>query len=85
MKIETKYAIITESAFNKALPLARGCYQRALLMGHEALSGATLRGNAKKYGAHYARSRANFLRRLASAVSVREEIADHNRRVLVIE
>ncbi len=85
MKIETKYAIVTETAFDRAMQIARGCYQRSLVMGREALSGATLKGKAKKYGAHYARSRDNFLARLRAAkVSVSEQIADHNRRVLVL-
>lgn len=85
MKIETNHATITEAAFALAMPMARGCYQRALLHGQEALSGATLRGKAKKYGAHYAASRKNLLRRLAKVVTVREEIAAHGKRVLVLE
>ena len=40
MKIETKYAIVTETAFDRAMQIARGCYQRSLVMGREALEAA---------------------------------------------
>lgn len=67
-----------------ALTLAKGCYQRAIILGTEALSGATLRGKAASYGAHYARSRRNLLRRLRDAGLAREERGLHGRRILVI-
>lgn len=44
--------------------LARGSYQRALLRGETAWSGATLRGGARVWGARYARSRASLIERL---------------------
>lgn len=37
--------------------VARGSYQVDILLGREALSGASLRGTARLYGARYARSR----------------------------
>lgn len=39
-----------------AYALARGEYQRAILDGRAYLSGADLRGKARRYGGHYARS-----------------------------
>ena len=46
----------------------RGCYQEALLDGREAWSGATIRGRAWKYGAHYHRSRVGLVRRANAAL-----------------
>lgn len=40
---------------------ARGCYQRSLLAGNEALSGSTLKGKASKFGGRYKASRENLL------------------------
>jgi hypothetical protein len=40
MKIETKYAIVTETAFDRAMQIARGCYQRSLVMGRESSNSA---------------------------------------------
>lgn len=44
--------------------LAKGPYQRALLRGSAAWSGAGLRGRAKRYSAQYHESRGNLLSRL---------------------
>lgn len=63
---------------------ARGVYQRNLLAGVEAWSGATLQGTAKSYGFWYARSRKNLLSRLAKVVQVRHERRAHGRRVVVL-
>lgn len=72
-------------AHARALTLARGCYQRALLDGREALSGSTLAGNAARYGYWYAQSRHNLLGRLrAAGIAVSERRAPHGKRVLVI-
>lgn len=81
-----KYIEILDPAqHEKALTLTRGCYQRNLLLGIESLSGATLRGRAKEYGARYFASRAHLLARLRTAgISVSERRAEHGRRVLVI-
>ena len=68
-----------------ALPLARGCYQRALLRGDEALSGSTLRGKAKQWSSRYAASRDSLLARLrAAGLSVSEARRAHWRRVLIV-
>ena len=50
-------------------PLCRwpGRYQRAILGGREVISGSTLRGKAKRYGAHYASSVRGLLARLTKA------------------
>lgn len=80
------YAICHDnSIFAAAINLCRGCYQRNLLRGCEALSGATLRGRAKSYSGNYRQSGRNLLRRLQRAgLDVREEIHAHGKRVLVI-
>ena len=73
---------------------ARGCYQRDLLDGREAWSGASLKGTASSYGARYAESRSNLLDRIndvAKEYGVRFEsrlVLNENRRyqrVLVAE
>lgn len=79
------YSIIQDQeALNSALSLCKGNYQRNIVLGHEALSGATLRGKAKKYGGRYAESRRNLMRRLMAAGIGREQVGSHNKRVLVI-
>lgn len=81
----TMYSIIrSEAALSAALKIAKGSYQEALITGHEALSGATLKGKAKKYGAKYAASARALLTRLQSAGLAHEEIGAHNKRILVI-
>ena len=54
-------------AYDKAVSLARGSYQRSIARGDAALSGPDLRGEAKNWGAKYARSRASFLARVSEA------------------
>lgn len=77
--------VTNPTAFTAALALARGCYQRNLLRGIESLSGATLRGKAALYGAHYAASRQNLLDRMTAAgVPWYERRGDYGRRVLVV-
>jgi hypothetical protein len=80
------YAEIRNPAeLEKALQLSNGCYQSAILTGSEALSGATLRGKAKRYGDRYARSAASILARCQSAgLAVRESRGLHNKRIVVI-
>ena len=71
--------------FEAALKLCRGSYQRSLLFGSHSLSGATLRGKAKRYGGRYAYSAAMLMARLANAgLAVREERRAHGKRVVVI-
>ncbi len=47
---------------------ARGSYQRDLLAGGESWSGASLAGKASNYGAVYACSRGNLLKRIRKAL-----------------
>lgn len=78
---------IHKSAASKlsALKLTRGSYQAGLIRGWENLSGSTLKGAARKYGARYMRSRIALLSRLKSAgIPVSEEVAEHGARILVI-
>lgn len=68
-----------------ALKLARGQYQRALLQGEEALSGSTLKGTARSWGASYARSRKSLLDQLTSNnVPWGVRVGDKGRRILVL-
>jgi len=82
MAIWSKYSSV---ALDKALTVAKGAYQRNLLLGIESLSGSTLKGKARQYGARYAESRRNLLARVrAAGVVVSEERASRNRRILVL-
>lgn len=73
------------AALNEALKLARGCYQRNLLLGFENLSGSSLRGKAGRYRGKYAISRNNLLDRLsAKEVPFKEIKGPHNARILVL-
>lgn len=56
-----------EEAYERALRVARGRYQRALVTGDALLSGADLQGAAKKYSSSYTRSRNQLLDRLIGA------------------
>ena len=58
---------LTMDTTEKAIGLARGCYQRAIATGHARLSGSDLKGVARKYGGRYCRSRNNFLARCDAA------------------
>ena len=69
------------------LDLARGSYQRALLIGYARWSGSDLKGRALKYSAHYARSRKNLLARLEAAgfrVRVYDYLNDNSRTMKVL-
>jgi len=77
--------ILCEESFKRALALCRGAYQENLLIGIEALSGSTLRGKARQYGAHYKRSRENLLARMTQAgIPWHEERGPNGKRILVI-
>lgn len=79
------WTIATPAALAAALPLARGCYQRAILRGSESLSGSTLRGRAASYSGRYRASAQALIGRVAAAgIPVREERQGHGRRVLVL-
>jgi hypothetical protein len=56
-----------EQDLQAALACCRGDYQRNIVLGHEAMSGSTLRGLAKKYGYHYQTSREALLTRMRKA------------------
>jgi hypothetical protein len=79
-----KWSIVDAGVYDLALSLCRGSYQRSLVCGHENLSGSTLKGKAASYGAHYAASRSNLLRRLARKMIVEETSGAHNKRILVL-
>ena len=77
--------ILCEKAFERALSLCKGRYQEDVIRGIESLSGATLRGRAKQYGAQYKKSRENLLKRMTEAgIPWREERGKHGKRILVI-
>lgn len=52
------------SNLEKALGLARGCYQRSVLTGEASLSGAELKGEARRWSSKYRVSRLNLISRL---------------------
>lgn len=56
-----------QACFTAALKLARGYYQRNVLLGRETLSGAGLQGRAAEYGARYKKSRCGLLTRCRRA------------------
>jgi len=77
--------VLDPETLQEALKLAKGCYQRALLLGNESLSGSTLRGKAASYSGSYARSRQALLDRLSSkGVHWSEEKGPRGKRILVL-
>ncbi len=80
------YAVIRDEAvLVEALKLARGCYQRNILLGHEAVSGSTLRGRARNYSGRYKQSACAILGRCkAAGLPIGEMIGEHNKRLVVI-
>lgn len=73
-------------AIEFALKSARGKWQRDLVRGYQMLSLADLKGEAKNYSGHYARSRDNLLERLEAnpLIEVEEWRGPHNKRNLTI-
>lgn len=69
---------------NEALKLARGSYQRAIVLCESALSGADLTGAAARYGARYARSRTALIARIRAADLGEVYVGPHKRRILVL-
>jgi hypothetical protein len=67
MTTTTTKRMSEQKAIDLALTLARGRYQRDLITGRARLSGADLKGLAKKWGARYAASRSAVLRRVVEA------------------
>lgn len=79
------WALATDEAYEAAAKLAKGGYQLDFLGGYQAMSGGTLKGRAKSYGARYADSRRNLLDRLDAAdIPWGEAIGANGRRVLVL-
>ena len=73
-----------EAVLAKALKLARGCYQRNLLLGRESYSGSTLTGRAREWSGRYKNSRLNLMARIWKAdLPVEIEERDHGRLVIV--
>ncbi len=71
--------------FDRAIRLARGCYQRDILKGYHNLAGSSLSGKAKSYSGHYKRSRENLLDRLTTkGIPWYEKRGPHGRRILVL-
>lgn len=81
-----KNSIVEAAILEKALAQAKGSYQRGIILGSYALSGADLRGSAKNFCGSYARSRRALIQRLWNAdIIVREAILKRRgRRVLVL-
>ncbi len=81
----TRWSSVTTEAYAIALPLCKGCYQRYLLEGYEALSGSTLKGKARTWKSKYMISQRNFLKRLRDArLIVSESTGGHGARILTI-
>lgn len=76
------FSIVNDQrVLEQALKLCRGCYQEAILLGHEAISGSTLHG--LQWGR--CRSAMAILGRCQSAgLPIKEIVAEHGKRVLVI-
>ncbi len=71
--------------FEKALAQCKGCYQRGLIEGRYALSGADLKGKARRYYQRYKKSRDNLLTRLSTeGIKWSEAVGPHNKRILII-
>ena len=86
MNINSVNTLVANDVYEKALSVCRGSYQRALVRGHQRLSGADLRGRANHWSAGYARSRRALIKRLWDAdITVREiRLKKGGRRILVI-
>lgn len=59
--------VVDEDAFEAALKLTKGDYQRSFVCGFEPVSGSNLRGKAREYGSSYYRSRESVLARMTAA------------------
>jgi len=78
--------IDSQATLDLALSICRGSYQRSVVQGYSRLSGADLRGRARRYAGHYAASRANLLTRLeAAGIDVSEDRGQHGLRILVLD
>lgn len=83
MKTRSRYTAAEWQAF--ALNLARGHYQRNILLGRQRLSGADLEGKALRFSGIYKRSREALLARLTRAgIPWSETRGAHGKRILTI-
>lgn len=74
-----------EQIFQRVFPLARGNYQRELLLGRRRWSGADLQGKAREFASKYAASRKHLIARIRGFGYKAEFIKQmHGRKVLVI-
>ena len=82
----SNYTVYSNNEYKeRAVRLARGRYQAALLTNREAWSGATLRGTAKKYSGRYAISRNNLVKRLENAgIPVEFKRGMYNKKILFV-
>ncbi len=80
-----RWSAVSATVLDRALELCRGDYQRAIVLGTEAISTSTLRGKAQCYSGRYKESSQALLTRLRAAgipASVRVEA--RGRRVVTI-
>lgn len=69
---------------DEALALAKGSYQRNLLYGYEAWSGASLKGRARDWSSKYAHSRQALINRLNKAGLMAFFVKEGKRKVLLV-
>ena len=84
MQPQPNVIIHDRAAFEAALALAKGKYQRDLIRGVETLSGSSLAGKAQRWSSRYAQSRDNLLARLMAAGVGHEVRGRYRKRILVI-
>jgi hypothetical protein len=77
---------IEPQVMEEALTYAKGDYQRQIIEGKQAISGSTLKGEAKKWSMKYVKSANALLQRLSdNGFRVYEKTGNNNSRILVIE
>lgn len=80
-----QYTYIEPDVEARAYACATSDYQRGLLDGDEAWSGATLRGKAKRWGASYEGTRIKLVERMrAAGLTVTEVATKHGKRVVLV-
>ncbi len=75
---------LSEKSLEAAMKLAKGTYQRSILLGTEAISGSTLRGKAKKWCGRYKASAQNLIGRCRKADLIDVTIWNNGKRLVVI-
>jgi len=72
-------------ALEKALKLAKGSYQKNLLLGFESMSGSSIKGSAKKYSYKYHVSRQHLIARVESVgIKIGTMFGNHGAKLLVV-